>query len=162
MQDAADMTLTEWEKDRQRRLERLVMQHDPDLQLAAQAKAAAAARDAQIRSLTAAHPRGPDDPPGPELILKMVAAYCHVSVEAMQSAGRTQTVVLARALAAWFIRTTGRSYPETARELGWANHSSAISACARARQRHEREVAAIAKCLNWQASQWRNGNEGKG
>lgn len=53
-----------------------------------------------------------------------------VAADDVRAGLRHRTATLARHVAAYVVRSSGRSWNETARELGYADHTSAIAAVA--------------------------------
>jgi chromosomal replication initiator protein len=71
-------------------------------------------------------------PVRPEAVMSAVAGHFGIEVKELMSGRRHHTVSLARSIAMFLIRKTGKlSFPEIGHRLGKRNHSTVISACRR-------------------------------
>jgi chromosomal replication initiator protein len=71
-------------------------------------------------------------PVKPENVLQAVAGHFGIEAKDLMSGRRHHTVSLARSVAMFLVRKTGKlSYPEIGHRLGKRNHSTVISACRR-------------------------------
>ena len=62
-----------------------------------------------------------------ERVVKTVAGYYHVTVEAMLGAGRSRTVAFPRQMIMYLARTeTGMSYPQIGEHLGKRDHTTVL------------------------------------
>lgn len=74
-------------------------------------------------------------PVKPENVVSAVADYFGIDARDLMSGNRHRTVSLARSVAMYLIRKTGKlSFPEIGARLGKRNHSTVISACRRIEQ----------------------------
>lgn len=87
--------------------------------------------------------------PPPDMVIALAALYCDVDVHEIRSGRRFHEVAQARSIAVAILRRFFRrmSYPEIARQVGWDNHSSAITATTRAEVREAEAINYILSLL---------------